>query len=200
MEDKLGHERLNGQIEVLDLPLPEPGKHRAPELVLRRTLFIWRPPVCIVPKLPPGYCVALSSDLYRDGIRRFSPADPNDPVESATNELFFDATAFALSASLGGRALVWARDEESANCTLFTYEEARLVLSYARHRQQYLGNTRRLAPVARNRFRDRVYRLTHGFFGFVKATRYLSFSGTIVFRQQHAMQRIAVKLYATASQ
>src|SRR4051812_9668382 len=114
----------SGYVDFVEFPRPHKEDPAAIQ-IQHRSVYIWRPPADIEPKLPPGHNLALECCTFRDGIRRFWPVCFKTAGDPASGTLAYDATAFALHASIGGRALMW-RDGEGNPFPLFTFEESRL--------------------------------------------------------------------------
>jgi hypothetical protein len=132
---------LNGYIEVVQLPRFSSNDHPASEAILERLLYRWYPPTSLREKLPDGYSIALESWRFRDGVRHLTPANPRQ--SNFDGYSFYDVTAFALEASVGGRALIWAHDIPNPYPSL-SFEASRLFFQYAQHMQEHLGATRTL--------------------------------------------------------
>jgi len=128
-----------GRVEIKPLPALKADRHPAASYIANRQLYRWLPPKDLAEQLPKHYSVALESWLCHDGVRRFSPADPNEV--NFREYKVYDSMAFVLLSSAGGRALL---SRDGARFPWLTLGEATLFMQYGMHLREYLGPTRQL--------------------------------------------------------
>jgi len=132
--------RLNGRVEFEELSLADNQTDcRA------RYLCAWLPPYQLACRLPNWFDLKLECVLGADGVRRFTPARLSfsaATTHDSSLRLVSDATAFAWVAAMGG--LLVLEDRGAARERIVTLQEARMYQFYIRHRQEFLGKTRRL--------------------------------------------------------
>ena len=123
------HRRLNGVVEIEELPREKWKSGRADEVIIKRLLCTWRPPYQLTEEVPEGFSLSLECHVNKDGTRRFTPA------EQTANFIFH--------ASLGGHAILRDRDGIKKHLPL-SYDEFRLFNQHIRHRREYFGSTIKL--------------------------------------------------------
>jgi hypothetical protein len=140
MEGRVWQRRLNGHVEITELPRID-GPVR--QLISKRLLYRWEPPFQLRVELPDWFTIALECWVGNDGTRRFSLPDSSlVPPDDSGAGLRHISTAPGLAgvASIGGHRLLIDRGNVGRGI-LLGYDEARIIIQYTRHLREYLGGT-----------------------------------------------------------
>jgi hypothetical protein len=122
--------RLNGTVEIEEITRVEGCRNRIGDLIARSSIHIWKPPYQLTRHLPDNFDVRLNCWHLVGGARVFFPAA--SPL------------AFIVRAALASELMFADRGQFDKSTPYFSFGEARLFFQYARHTQDYLGETRRL--------------------------------------------------------